>query len=98
MALWDQKDGTLLFLFDPAGTPGAGVDAAAGIFGLSAAEKACLELMVAGRSRNEIAELRAVSPETVKTQAARILQKMSCRRLSEVIARAILLDPPFDTG
>jgi len=73
------------------------VEAAAKIYGLTPTETACLALLEEGLSRDQIAEIRTVSPETIKDHSAQIRRKMSCRKLTEVIARVSMLDPPFTT-
>ncbi len=97
-ALSDESGGTLLFLHDTSPQLGDAVSAAAQLHGLTTAERECLDLLVQGMSRDSVAQIREVSPETVKSQVGQILQKLSCRRQSEVVARVALFDPPFTAG
>lgn len=96
-SLSEEAHGTLLFLANPDNRFAKAVEAAAKIYGLTPAETACLALLVEGLSRDQIAEIRNVSPETIKDHTSRIRRKMSFRKLTEVIARVSLLDPPFTT-
>lgn len=97
-ALSDQAEGTLIFLCDPAERRGDAIDVAAQLYHLTEAERACLDLVIQGYSRKAVAEIREVSPETVKTQIAQIMQKLACSRQSEIVARVAMLDPPFTGG
>lgn len=94
-AVCDQREGTLVFLYDPADGPERAVEAAAGVYGLTPAELDCLRLLVQGRSRNEIAREREVSPETVKYHLRAVFRKMGCSRVGEVLMRVAMLDPPL---
>ena len=56
--------------------------------GISPRELAVLQQLAAGRSNKEIAAALTVSPNTVKTHVARLLEKLEARRRTEAIARA----------
>jgi DNA-binding CsgD family transcriptional regulator len=56
--------------------------------GISPRELAVLQQLAAGRSNKEIAAALNVSPNTVKTHVARLLEKLEARRRTEAIARA----------
>ena len=55
---------------------------------VSERELEVLELIAAGRSNKEIAIALDVSPNTVKTHVARLLEKLDARRRTEAILRA----------
>ena len=57
--------------------------------GISPRELAVLQQLAAGRSNKEIAAALNVSPNTVKTHVARLLEKLEARRRTEAIARAL---------
>ena len=56
--------------------------------GISPRELRVLEELAAGRSNKEIAERLHVSPHTVKTHVARLLEKLEAKRRTDAIARA----------
>ncbi|MEP7311587.1 MAG: response regulator transcription factor [Pseudomonadota bacterium] len=56
--------------------------------GISARELQVLELLAAGHSNKEIANLLTVSPNTVKTHVSRLFEKLEARRRTEAILRA----------
>ena len=56
--------------------------------GISPRELEVLEEIAAGHSNKEIARRLNVSPNTVKTHAARLFEKLEARRRTDAIARA----------
>lgn len=56
--------------------------------GLSAREMEVLGLLADGLANKEIAQRLSVSPNTVKTHVARVLEKLGARRRTEALARA----------
>jgi DNA-binding CsgD family transcriptional regulator len=56
--------------------------------GISPRELAVLHELAAGRSNNEIAAQLNVSPNTVKTHVARLLEKLDAKRRTEAINKA----------
>jgi len=56
--------------------------------GLSPRELEVLDELRAGRSNQEIAERLGVSPNTVKTHVARLLDKLGAKRRGDAVARA----------
>jgi DNA-binding NarL/FixJ family response regulator len=62
--------------------------AAQASLGVSEREYEVLQHLAAGRSNKEIAAELGVSPNTVKTHAARLYEKLSAARRTEAIAKA----------
>lgn len=56
--------------------------------GLSPRELTVLHELAAGRSNKEIAALLDVSPNTIKTHVARVLEKLDANRRTEAIRKA----------
>lgn len=56
--------------------------------GISSRELEVLEAVAAGRSNKEIAIALRVSPNTVKTHVARLLEKLGAKRRTDAINRA----------
>jgi RNA polymerase sigma factor (sigma-70 family) len=52
---------------------------------LTPRERAVLELLVDGLQHREIAERLAISPRTVEVYKARMMEKLQCRTLAEVV-------------
>jgi DNA-binding CsgD family transcriptional regulator len=55
---------------------------------VSGRELEVLQLLAAGRSNKEIANHLHVSPNTIKTHVAKLLEKLEARRRTEAISRA----------
>ena len=66
------------------------------IFGLSRAEDNVCQLLVEGYTTEEIAEVRSVSPITVKNQVKAVLAKTNNRSRSALIRQALSINLPVD--
>lgn len=69
-------------------TPGDGNPAAREALGISEREFEVLQLLAAGHANKEIAARLYISPNTVKTHVARLLEKLDARRRTEAISKA----------
>lgn len=67
---------------------GDGNPAAQASLGISSREHEVLVLLAEGLSNKEIASRLGVSPNTVKTHVARVLEKLDARRRTEAILKA----------
>ncbi len=56
--------------------------------GISARELTVLQLLAAGHANKEIAARLHLSPHTVKTHVARLLEKLGAKRRTDAVARA----------
>ncbi|MFZ1100601.1 MAG: LuxR C-terminal-related transcriptional regulator [Steroidobacteraceae bacterium] len=56
--------------------------------GISASEMTVLEEIAAGRSNKEIAARIKISPNTVKTHAARLFEKLGAKRRTDAVKKA----------
>jgi DNA-binding CsgD family transcriptional regulator len=72
----------------PKPVPFDGNPRALAALGISPRELRVLEELAAGRSNKEIADRLCVSPNTVKTHVARLLEKLEAKRRTDAIARA----------
>jgi DNA-binding NarL/FixJ family response regulator len=72
----------------PASAPFDGNPRALATLGISPRELRVLEELAAGHSNKEIAARLHVSPNTVKTHVARLLEKLEAKRRTDAIARA----------
>lgn len=66
----------------------AGNPQAQAALGISARELEVLHEIAAGHSNKEIAQRLQVSPNTVKTHVARLLEKLGARRRTDALRRA----------
>jgi len=80
--------GARLFQNRPATAPFDGNPKARETLGISPRELAVLQELAAGRSNKEIANRLAVSPNTIKTHAARLFEKLGAKRRTDAINRA----------
>lgn len=94
--LSEPEQHALLTLIDPGRTAHVSTERLAIAYGLSAAESAVCRLLVAGRTQGEIAEIRRVGVETVKSQSRTILGKTDTRSRVELVALALRTSPPID--
>lgn len=56
--------------------------------GISASEMTVLQEIAAGRSNKEIAARLKISPNTVKTHAARLFEKLDAKRRTDAVKKA----------
>lgn len=63
-------------------------DAAIASLGITLREQEVLGLLAAGKSNKEIAQKLGVSPNTVKTQAASLYQKLEVQRRTQAVQKA----------
>jgi len=88
-------NGALITLIDPSNTQPFSVDRAVSAYQLTEAEGAICKLLVEGYSTPEMAEMRNVSPETVKSQVKAVLNKTTCKRRSDLIRLVLKTTPPI---
>jgi DNA-binding NarL/FixJ family response regulator len=82
-----------LFARRPAQVPvGQGNPQALAALGISPRELEVLHEIAAGHSNKEIAARLHVSPNTVKTHVARLLEKLGAKRRTDALRRARELD------
>ena len=86
----------LLTLIEPNELGSISINRLALAYRLSLAESAICTLLVQGRTHGEIADIRGVSVETVKSQSKRILQKTGTHSRSELIKLALRISPPIE--
>jgi DNA-binding CsgD family transcriptional regulator len=75
-------------MFAPAAPAPAGNPQARAALGISGRELQVLQEIAAGHSNKEIAARLNLSPHTVKTHVAHLLEKLEARRRTEAIQRA----------
>ncbi|WP_084421235.1 helix-turn-helix transcriptional regulator [Henriciella litoralis] len=80
--------GALLFRRPSAADRSDGNPEAQAALGISAREMDVLELLATGLSNKEIARKLNVSPNTVKTHVARLLEKLEADRRTQAISKA----------
>lgn len=66
------------------------------LFGLTKAEARVCELLVEGHNTEEMAEMRNVSIETIRSQIKSVLLKTNSANRSDVLRRALTLNLPID--
>lgn len=87
--------GAFVTLIDPLNPAPFHPDRMATAYGLSPSETAVCKLLVEGRSQVAIADVRGVSPETVKKQIGAIRSKTRTRRIGELIRLVLKSSPPI---
>lgn len=91
-----SADYRLLVITDPERDDIVNLSGIRKIYQLSNAEKDVAERIVTGTSYKQIAEMRGVSPETVKVQVASILRKTGCKNRTELVCLAHRASIPVD--
>ena len=94
--LGETQQHALLTLIDPSEASYISTERMALSYGLSGAESAVCNLLVAGHTHNEIADIRRVSKETVKSQSRAILAKTGAQSRIELVSLALRTSPPID--
>ena len=88
--------GLMLIVIDPDYRKIVSTQGMKQIFGLSRAEDNVCQLLVEGYTTEEIAEVRSVSPITVKNQVKAVLAKTNNRSRSALIRQALSINLPVD--
>jgi DNA-binding CsgD family transcriptional regulator len=88
--------GAIVLLVDPAHHALASTQGIKDIYGLTDAEAEVLRLLVAGHDSEEMAEMRGVSLDTVRTQIKRILAKTDTHGRPALVRLALSVNPPID--
>jgi DNA-binding CsgD family transcriptional regulator len=88
-----SRSSALAIVRDPDAGSGASAERLRTLFDLTAAEAAVAFELAAGRSLDEIAQLRGASLETVRAQVKAVAAKMGVSRQAEIVAR-IAMTPP----
>jgi DNA-binding CsgD family transcriptional regulator len=87
--------GSLVSIIDPDRTKDISTNGLVTLFGLSPAEKFVCDELLRGRSARDIADMRSVSPETVRTQVKALYAKAGVANRVELIRLAIAANPPI---
>lgn len=87
--------GSLVCIIDPERTEDLSADGLAILFQFSPAEKIVCEELLRGRTAKEIADIRNVSPETVRSQVRALYTKAGISSRVELIRLAIGTNPPI---
>ena len=90
--------GSIIFVIDPDEPGNVSTKGMRKLYELTLSEANVCQCVVEGYSNPEIAELRNVSPETVKTQLQSILRKTSSKSRAELIRRALSINLPIDNA
>jgi DNA-binding CsgD family transcriptional regulator len=94
--LQNGLEGAIVFIVDPENQSGISTERLSKLFSLSGAEADIARHMIGGLSAPEIAELRNVTEETVKSQFKTIYSKTGVRRRADLVRLALAVDPPID--
>ncbi len=87
--------GAFVTLIDPLNPAPFNADRMSVAYGLSPTETDVCKLLVEGRTKVEVAEIRGVSPETIKKQTSSIFAKTRTRRVGELIRLVLKSSPPI---
>lgn len=88
--------GAILFMIDPVESGKVSTAGMSKIYGLTVTESVICELLVKGHSNREMADIRNVSPETVKTQVQSTMKKTGVANRSSLVRLALSINLPID--
>lgn len=88
--------GALVFVIDPENRSVISTEGMELLYGLTEAEAAICRLMIDGHATNAMADIRNVSPETIKSQIKSIMAKTGSRHRSDIIRQALTVNLPVD--
>lgn len=88
--------GAIVYAVDPANISIISTQGMAEIYGLTKAEDEICRLLVEGLDTGEIVERRGVSPETVRSQIKRIMNKTRVHNRAMLIRLALSINLPID--
>lgn len=87
--------GVILYIIDPDNLRTLDIPRVSKYFGLTVAETAICRYLVDGKAVVEIAELRNVSIETIKSQIKSINRKLNVHRRADLIRKILAITPPI---
>jgi DNA-binding CsgD family transcriptional regulator len=87
--------GAIVFVIDPENPRSITTRGMETLFDLTDAESKVLELIVSGSSTDEIAQTRAVSPNTVRSQIKSLLEKTGSSQRADLVRLAAAVNPPI---
>lgn len=87
----------LLTLIDPNQVESVSTDRLSLAYKLNASETDVCRLLVQGRTQSEVADIRRVTYETVKSQSKQIYRKTGTRSRADLIRLAIRVSPPIES-
>lgn len=90
-----RLSGSLITLVDPMHTRAFDIKRVAAAYNLTDAEKEVCKHLVDGQTNANMAEIRNVSIETIKSQVASVLQKTRCTRRFDLIRLVLKATPPI---
>jgi DNA-binding CsgD family transcriptional regulator len=91
----DGFAGALVMVVDPVNPPHLPVKSVTALYGLTQAESDVVELLIAGNTLNNIAEIRGVSPETIRSQSKRSYDKLGVRNRADLVRKITGILPPI---
>jgi len=94
--LGEQFKGGLVLVIDPNNRSVISTRGIDLLFGLSQAESGVCELLVDGHKTEDMADIRGVSIETIRSQIKSVLAKTNSVNRSDVLRRALSLNLPID--
>ena len=71
-------------------------DGVAELYNLSKTEAIICDMLAQGKKYSEMADIRGVSQETIKTQVNSVFQKTGCKSRSELFSRILKINLPIE--
>jgi DNA-binding CsgD family transcriptional regulator len=92
----DSFTGCIVYMIDPSRPPRVSTDGMQQVFGLSDVEAAVCRLLIDGRTNAEIADIRGVSTETIKSQLKSLMNKTGVDGRVPLVRLALSVNLPID--
>lgn len=91
----DGFSGSFILIIDPANPPKLPLRQVATLYKLTPVEADVAEKLISGHTAVEIAEMRNVSIDTIKTQAKNIYSKIGANSRADLVRRIANISPPI---
>lgn len=90
--------GAMVLVIDPNRAMSIPLDALKVLYGLTQTEAQVAELLSEGHSYDNVAEVRNVGKETIKSQVASLYRKMNTDSRAGLVRRVLSISLPFKSG
>lgn len=94
--LGESLRGALVFVIDPTNRATISTDGMEALYELSKTESLVCKMLVDGHETQEMADMRNVSPETIRTQVKSVLSKTRSSNRADVVRLALSVNLPID--
>lgn len=92
----DAFAGAMLLIIDPAHPPKIPLHGVSKLYSLTKAEIEVVELLLEGKSLNDISDIRGVTLNTAKNQCKMVYGKIGVANRAQLVRKIVAISPPID--